>query len=69
MASGRDPSNFFETGVVIGDLHVEPILRSLTQQQLKYATYLALASWTGAPILLSQASCEALGIHGFLSAF
>jgi dipeptidyl-peptidase-3 len=69
MASGREPSNFIlETGVVFGNFHVEPLLRCLTPQQLEYATYLALASWAGAPILLSQASREALGIHAFLSA-
>jgi dipeptidyl-peptidase-3 len=70
MASGRDLAAFIlKSGVETGDLHVERILQSLTPQQVKYATYLALASWAGAPILLDQVSRESPGIHAFLSAF
>ena len=57
------------TGFEIGDLHVEEAIKTLDDKQLKYATYLSLASWAGLPVLLSQTSREALSIHRFLSAF
>ena len=57
------------TGFEIGDLHVEDAIKNLDEKQLRYATYLALASWAGLPILLAQTSREAVAIHHFLSAF
>jgi dipeptidyl-peptidase-3 len=48
-------------------LHVERSIATLTPQQLQYATYLALASWAGLPIILGQTSRESPRIHDFLS--
>jgi dipeptidyl-peptidase-3 len=70
MASGGAPADhILKTGFEVGDLHVERVIPSLTPEQLRYATYLALASWAGLPILLAQVSHESPGIHAFLSAF
>jgi dipeptidyl-peptidase-3 len=55
--------------LTIGDLHVERSLQTLTPAQHRYAVYLSLASWAAFPILMSQISREALGIHAFLSEF
>jgi dipeptidyl-peptidase-3 len=53
----------------VGDLHVEKIIPTLSEPQLKYATYLTLATWAGFPLLAAQGSRESLNIHAFLSAF
>jgi dipeptidyl-peptidase-3 len=54
------------TPVHISDLHVENYLPNLTPQQLKYATYLSLATWAGFPLILSQSSREGPAILKFL---
>jgi dipeptidyl-peptidase-3 len=64
-----EPEYLTFTGVVIKNLHTDRILASLTPEQIKYATYLGLASWAGFPIILSQVSVESPAIHEFLSAF
>jgi dipeptidyl-peptidase-3 len=57
------------TPVQVGDLRVDQILPTLSSSQATYATYLTLATWAGFPLLASQSSREAIGIHNFLSAF
>jgi dipeptidyl-peptidase-3 len=57
------------TGFPVANLHTQQVISTLTPDQMKYATYLALASWAGFPILLSQVSPESPGIHDFLSSF
>jgi dipeptidyl-peptidase-3 len=68
MSESQNPFHCF-TGFRVGNLHTERSLSALSPQQLKYATYLSLASWAGFPILLSQVSVESPSIHTFLSSF
>jgi dipeptidyl-peptidase-3 len=49
----------------VGDFHIEKILPTLTPEQIKYATYLSLASWAGFPMVASQVSRETPAIHEF----
>jgi dipeptidyl-peptidase-3 len=58
-----------KTPVKVGDLHVEKIIPTLSEAELRYATYLSLSTWAGFPLLALQCSRESLGIHNFISAF
>jgi dipeptidyl-peptidase-3 len=64
-----EPQYLAFTGAPVGNLRTDRVLATLTPEQIKYATYLALAAWAGFPILLSQVSVESPAIHAFLSAF
>lgn len=58
-----------KTGFPVGDLNTGKILSSLTEKELKYATYLTLASYAGFPILADQVSRESRKILDFLLKF
>ncbi|TNJ29407.1 Dipeptidyl-peptidase III [Giardia muris] len=57
------------TGGPVGNLHPGQAFSKLSSEQQKYAAYLALSAFAGAPILMDQCSPNTRRIHAFLGEY
>ena len=53
----------------INNFHVTELLNQMSEKEKKYATFMALASWAGYPIILKQVSRESTKIFNFVHEF